>query len=415
MLPETTYRLKKETGKFFVFWVLGNQCTYHCSYCPKQFHDGSSPYHPSSDVLRTLKELPACHVLFSGGEPTYHPDFEKILDEAPEHVTIGVISNGSRPVSWWERVIPKLYSLVLTFHVEFAKLERFIKVAKVVKHKLHRVNLTMVPARFDECVAVYERLKAEGLPVVPKALVKDFGMMATEVERYSDEQLVWMKAHPEADAAISIIVYDLKNKPIQKTSPTTLLTERETDFRGWMCDSPLENLYVDYSGKMYDSACKQRRLIGTVKDGFKLPTEPVLCKTVFCWCYSDLIAGKTKGPDLLNTLKEDSTMLKVNIVYISNTVVKHFMSGDALTFEQKQALQAVTESAIKRGDIIGNPTRSHEFGGKKLAQSVTFKNKKAYERYQAAQEKAVPGYLTLRAAYYEQNHVAVNEKVTEVE
>ena len=72
-------RIKRKM--WFAYWSLGNTCTYSCSYCPEEFHSGSQPYQFTNAIQNTLKRMPPTFVMFTGGEPTYHPDFEKIETE----------------------------------------------------------------------------------------------------------------------------------------------------------------------------------------------------------------------------------------------------------------------------------------------------------------------------------------------
>ena len=76
---------------WWVYWVLGNYCNYKCSYCVPSLNSGSNKYHDVNVVLDTLKKLPPCMVRFSGGEPTLHPDFERIILEKPEHIRISIL------------------------------------------------------------------------------------------------------------------------------------------------------------------------------------------------------------------------------------------------------------------------------------------------------------------------------------
>ena len=170
--------------EFFVLWNLGNQCTYKCSYCPEIFHSGSIPFQSTNDIQNFLKKLPKGHVMFTGGEATFHTDFEKIVLEKPDHLQISVISNASRPIAFWERISPSLKSVILTYHTEFAQFERFLATAELIYNtykKTGRINLTMIPEKWEQCKEVYEKLLAANLRVIPKPLLEDFGIKATKL------------------------------------------------------------------------------------------------------------------------------------------------------------------------------------------------------------------------------------------
>ena len=257
---------KANDPSLFVFWVLGNQCTYSCSYCPERFHSGTFKYQPTEKIQKLLKTLPPADVMFSGGEATYHPDFEKIVLEKPDHIKLSVISNASRPIGFWERITEKLHCVILTFHSEFANLDRFLATANLVykEHKRYgRVNLTMIPEKWDYCINVYNTLIEKKIPVIAKPLV-------------------------------DIMLLDKDNNVIHNTSAPELLSSHNTDFREWECHTNTSRMYVDMDGSIFDTVCKQRTQTGSIYTGYTLPTEPMICKQNFCWCHSDINAKKIK-------------------------------------------------------------------------------------------------------------------------
>jgi hypothetical protein len=281
--------------RIFVLWLLGNQCTYKCSYCPDMFHDGTFPYQSYDNVLKTYALLPKSHVMFSGGEPTFHPDFEKIVKAKPDHVQVSVISNASRPIAFWERTLPDLHRVILTFHSEFARLERFIDTALLCGSKLQRVNLTMLPSKWNECIKAYETFQNRGISVAPKPLVKDFGARSMSlIDNYTSAQKEWINANQEKTNKY-IGLYNKGGELIRATNPSSMLSADETNFNGWSCYTPTKFLNIDFGGDIYDTSCMQRNKIGSVSDGFQMTTQPVICKQNFCWCHSDIEPLKIKN------------------------------------------------------------------------------------------------------------------------
>lgn len=74
-----------------VDWMLGNNGSYACSYCPKSLHDGSVRWQSVADVLafydllqRHYAQLRGKRVWlqFTGGEPTMHPQIIRLLEAA---------------------------------------------------------------------------------------------------------------------------------------------------------------------------------------------------------------------------------------------------------------------------------------------------------------------------------------------
>jgi organic radical activating enzyme len=284
-----------------VYWELGNFCTYKCSYCSSGFNDGTAPYHKTETVQATLNRLPNTLVLFSGGEPTFHPDFEKIVNESPSHTKIGMVSNASRPFAFWERIIDKMHFAILTYHPEYANIDRFFKVAEFV-FKTHiksgRVNVIMLPVQWDECVSVYNRLVEAGIPVIAKQVLSSFGPGCEgSIPTYTQEQLDWLSsaAFPATISNVRVNVYDKNHKVIYLTTANELLSNGQTNFNGWKCHVPERYLLITNRGSVFNTTCDQKKLVGNIYDGFTFPNEPMICEQNICWCFSD-IAGRKSAP-----------------------------------------------------------------------------------------------------------------------
>lgn len=282
-----------------VYWTLGNKCTYACSYCPKDFHSGTIPYPSIETIQQVFKAIPRSVVMFGGGEPTYHPDFERILEEKPRNVQIGVSSNLARPISFWERVAPKLISVIATYHAEYASLERFVETAKLIYQQcgvLGQVTLVMLPSKWDECVTAFERLVSEGLPVTAKPILNTIDSEEANVyviPDYTPDQLVWIEKNNNSDGRKVIGLYNKDDILVDRTSTGSIIASKYS-FKGWTCYTPVNNLLISKSGDVYDMSCNQRSKLGNIVDGFNVPTEPVVCSQNLCWCTSDLIQRKSK-------------------------------------------------------------------------------------------------------------------------
>ena len=276
---------------FRVFWLLGNFCPYECSYCTPYLHSGSAPYHNIDVVLNTMKKLPKSRICFSGGEPTYHPDFERIVKEKPEHIDIGLLSNAARPLSYWERIAPNLKFSVLTYHIEYAQYDRFLSIAELL-YKTHalggRVNLTMLPSRWDECVEVYNRLVGEGIGVVAKPILEYLGKEAKRmVVDYSDEQIEWMtnSSQPTDIESSPIYAYNTDGELLFTTSCTELLSSKQTNFKGWQCDLPSKYLLITSTGDIFNTTCPQGTKLGNIHTDFKFNGNSITCNQNFCSCF----------------------------------------------------------------------------------------------------------------------------------
>jgi hypothetical protein len=297
--PEVAYIEETHKKMLLVYWSLGNTCTYACSYCPSRLHDGSAPYQSLEIIQKTLQKLPPSQVIFTGGEPTFHPDFERIVTEAPEHIRVDVISNASRPIAFWERIVDRFTLVTLTFHAEYADLDRFFKTAELVYKKSGRrgaINLTMIPALWDKCMTAYTRFRDAGITVTPKPLIDDFGSQSNKlVSSYTQEQVQWIKNSTNEISSKNLAFYDKNSELLFKTTPAEMLVNGQTNFEGWTCYTPTQYLYVNPEGKTYNTSCKQRQHVGDIYTGFTLSDQPIVCEQSFCWCFTDIQTKKVKN------------------------------------------------------------------------------------------------------------------------
>jgi MoaA/NifB/PqqE/SkfB family radical SAM enzyme len=288
------------SGNFYILWSLGNQCTYSCSYCDEHFHSGNIKYQPTEVVQRTLNLLPKTTIIFTGGEPTFHPDFEKIILEKPNRITVGLITNGSRPIAFWERIIQKLNGyIMLSYHSEFAQMDRFLATAKLIFNthkKPGLVHVMMSPANWDSCITVYNKLLENGIQVAAKPLVEDFGMFsaASSYKGYTVEQEAFINNANTDNLANNIIVKSQDGQELYRTSSYTLLNSKQTNFSGWKCYAGAQRIYIGMDGTVGDTTCGQTVVLGNIYDTFTLVAEPKICKQDFCWSHSETRSLKTK-------------------------------------------------------------------------------------------------------------------------
>jgi pyruvate-formate lyase-activating enzyme len=296
-----------------VDWTLGNSCNYACSYCPAGLHDGSIPWPRLPDLTRFVDRLAAHYerlgrtllFQFTGGEPTVYPQFLDLLRHLRmRRCKAGVISNGSRTLRWWAEARPLLDQVVLTHHVEFVELDHFIEVARYLAAAVRtHVNVTMHPARFDECLAAARRIAAEcdDVTITLKPLLVDFG---AETYQYTGEQrdvigdtsfaITRTRAIEESRGLMRVSFTDGRSE-LAKASH--LIVRGQNRFAGWRCDAGLELLAIDARGRIHRALCRQGGMLGHISDhDLPLPTEPVVCTRPSCHCATDLMTSR-RAPD----------------------------------------------------------------------------------------------------------------------
>jgi len=292
-----------------VDWCLGNTCNQACSYCPSALHDGSVGWPDletaisfSDKVISHHEALGRqVHFHLTGGEPTMYKGLIELLRFVKlRAATTGVLSNGSRSVRWWEEVSPLLDAVVLTYHVEFAKLDHFVEVARMLAGSIKtHINVTMLPARFDECREHAESIasKCDGATMTLKPLLKDF---RDEMYPYTVEQKrVLREGCAPARPAFGERGVRGKMRCVHADGTTTTRTAADfviagdNRWRKWMCNAGIESIAVNFRGEVYRAVCKQGGMLGRIQDAtLSLPSAAIQCRKTSCSCLSDIMITK---------------------------------------------------------------------------------------------------------------------------
>ena len=162
-----------------ITWQVNNFCNYRCSYCNEGNWSGSHRNENNLDILLSnLKNIldhyrSAGYVNFkffySGGEPTIWksliPVSNFLKQELKENVTLGINTNLSRKLNWWEKNYHLFDDVVASYHPEFADKDNFFKVAEFLQDKINYLclRMMMLEDKFDDMInlglEVKQRLK----------------------------------------------------------------------------------------------------------------------------------------------------------------------------------------------------------------------------------------------------------------
>lgn len=166
-------------------WNMGKRCNFNCSYCDEFTHDHKSKHMSFEVAQRTIdkivSKLPGRRfkINLTGGEPTVNPNFEKILDYMySQGIDVGLTTNGSRTLEFYKRILPKLASFIVSYHMEYHKREvipenivALKKLALEQDRYIHvHVHMMMLPTTFDEAKEAIEYLKENDVPVVMRRI-----------------------------------------------------------------------------------------------------------------------------------------------------------------------------------------------------------------------------------------------------
>jgi organic radical activating enzyme len=307
---------------FVVNWCLGNTCNYACSYCPDNLHDASKPW-TSYEVAENFARRVMDHYgpdrkyyfEFTGGEVSLWKDFLKLAEFLKARgARVGMISNGSRSMDWWQKARPLLDHVCMSFHPESAleKEDHFFEVAKFLSEGLRlHLNVMMSPEKFDACYAVATRLKnIPNVSIAMQPLIVNFG---SELYKYTPAQ------HHIMDKQYDLIVKHIKHTrefeyfrgAMQKVyadgrrvsqAPHRFINNGQNNWAGWKCKVGLEQIVVDFDGKVFRGWCLVGDSLGHVADpDFKFPTEAITCTKTMCHCNFDIMATKYRANAAVET------------------------------------------------------------------------------------------------------------------
>jgi MoaA/NifB/PqqE/SkfB family radical SAM enzyme len=242
---------------------------------------------------------------FTGGEVTLYKHFTEICQYCTElGAKVGLISNGSRTLRWWEEHKQYFDHVCLSFHPEFADPEHFINVAKILHNDVRtHVNIMMSPERFDFCYVVANKVKNLGnISMALQPLIHDFGDTLYDYDQ--NQKKVFEKQH-------ELIVKDIKYTKTfdyyrgamakvnadghrQVSSAHRFISEKTNDWSGWKCFAGVEQLIVDKDGSIHRGWCKEGGAIGHITDSnLDLLVDPVICGNNMCHCNFDIMCTKT--------------------------------------------------------------------------------------------------------------------------
>jgi len=294
-----------------VNWCLLNKCNYKCSYCPEFLHSGSSDWPKLFEVeafcssVIDLYEGKNIYFEFTGGEVTYWKDFKNLVQylKSNDNVYVGVISNGSQRLSWWEEMREYFDQACLSFQPEYSKRDHYINLTKIINDYMRtHVNLMMHPDHFDLCVNVIEEIVRD-VPNISVALqplsvnfddiLYDYNKEQSKIlDRQFDmygSKVVWNKDWPVFRGSMKVI-----GEKSLVSSAHRFIAEGINKWRGWRCYAGVEQIVVDVNGYIWRGWCLEGGHLGHISEYAGHQTDPFICGKDYCHCNFDIMCTKEK-------------------------------------------------------------------------------------------------------------------------
>jgi hypothetical protein len=246
---------------------------------------------------------------FTGGEITLYKDFFKLAEYIKSKgCKLGIISNGSRALPFWEKARPLLDQICLSFHPESADPEHFLSVVQFMAGTVRtHVNIMMTPEKFDYCYGVAAKAKDIGnISMALQPLMKDFGdqlygysqSQRHILDRQTEIMLRHIRHTKEFEYYRGTMAMEDDSGRREEIPVQQLIASGQNNWRGWNCHIGLEQFVVGQDGSLMRGWCGVGGRIGSIKDpNLTLPTEPIRCTKSFCHCNFDIMSTKVRPRD----------------------------------------------------------------------------------------------------------------------
>ena len=279
-----------------VMWNIGKLCNYDCSYCPAEIHDLTSKSTEYQYLTRTVDELSALHkpvrIMFTGGEPTLHPQFGDLLKYIQEQNVswVSVTTNGTKSVTWYKTHEQYWNHLLFSLHFEF-NWQRVVDV--ITDYKKHTtkpffVNIMAHHNYMTEVKHVVTLFTTLGIKyAIRRIRWVDNSRDEFDDNKYTEDDLSWLLLQDStADANCLINDSTLMHS-------NDVIKHHLNKFTRWTCNAGLESLMINWDGLVYRATCRVGNDLGNIYTGtFNRPTTPICCTRDWCTCAADIYITK---------------------------------------------------------------------------------------------------------------------------
>jgi organic radical activating enzyme len=306
-----------------IAWQVNDFCNFRCSYCSEWNWAGRNKNEDNIDQIQETLEYIIDYyqsqgyryfkLFLSGGEPTYWKGLIPIVETFRNKVEfpgscVGVNTNFSRPLKWWEQNHYLFDDVVASYHPEWCKEEKYIENYKFLQDKKNYLcaRLMMHDKLFEQCIDFSKKLKKHCKNyMIEYAPVYDELRPTTDPWDYSEE---WKNQFFKNNSTESKQKMKIKKDPnyawakILDTKGKThaidtneIITEGKNFFKGWYCNIH-ESLHIFPDGKIQQASCGVGTVIGNILEG-KFETKKmhgIWCPKAHCHCAADINISKAK-------------------------------------------------------------------------------------------------------------------------
>jgi organic radical activating enzyme len=302
-----------------ITWQVNNFCNFRCSYCNPGNWAGENPNNGNLDIyINNLKAIIDKYIdigyknfkfFFSGGEPTAWKNFIPICEFLNEYVscTLAVNTNLSRPLAWWEKHHHLFDDVVASYHVEFAKKERYEENSIYLCDKVNYLSTKMLlhEERFWEVVEFGNHLKTvmpnyfiEWTPLFDEMTVNAGPWQYQDLQKemfVKNNSIETKQTLPKPNKRCETTSYSRYDDGfVTPTNSNQVIVDGENFFSGWQCNVG-DSIFISPNGEVSLASCGQGGVVGHIlEDISKVGPKQITCFKQHCHCGTDIIIPKFK-------------------------------------------------------------------------------------------------------------------------
>lgn len=324
---------------FCVSWLLGRFCNYKCEYCWPHGRSNKKDHRPTEIIIKTLNEIKkqareygfnSFHFSFSGGEPTLHPGYLKIIEhycadiKNTNYQSLHMTTNLSPGSKWFKKYVDLTkgvhrVSVTASWHREFASRDKFAE--KLIYCRDNDINIiiniVMRPQIFDDLYEDAEFFYNQGLNVTLKPQSDPTASFV--IEGYTDDMKKKMKTgFPHFKAPNTgkrpkrkedqefnenmKIFPEMQVELLDEDGQKQYLDQAErfnafgfNKFKNWECSAGFRSIIIrEPDGSIKRGYSCHDKPLGFIGEDFKLFNGPQKCITPTCVSSADSKIPKRK-------------------------------------------------------------------------------------------------------------------------
>lgn len=304
-------------------WQVNDWCNFRCTYCSEWNWAGRNKNEEDVQLIVDTLERIIVHyqnrgfryfkLFLSGGEPTFWKGLIPVVTRFRELVEfpgscVGINTNFSKPLSWWEDHHHLFDDVVASYHAEWSKDDKYVDTYKFLQDKKNYLcsRIMMHKDHFRQCIDIAERLKAECNNYrIEYAPVYDELRPSTDPYHYDDPEHIkffekhtteWQQSVPVKkmpNYAWARIHYE--DDTVGDIDTNKIIVDRKNFFKGWLCNIH-ESLHIHPNGKIQQASCGVGPIVGNIVKGEfdEASTNPIVCPKHHCHCAADFNIAKAK-------------------------------------------------------------------------------------------------------------------------